>query len=162
MHCPYCSTLRMESDKACLCCGRSFTKGGLTRSQVANWMAFIFAFSMVLTLVFAIAPGLPSFRGGVAAVIAADLSNWIFVIGAAVVGHVVGWIIAPVICSKPGKRRGLAAYIATKGSTLMRLMPSNGVSLEPEQESARNLQEVGKGSRVRSRAAIVDKSGAES
>ena len=80
----------MNTDKICICCGKSLSSGG--RNKLASRIGLIFFVGMAILLTIAIpspSPGSAKFSE----VVAHSITYGLFCMAAGIVGMVIGWVL---------------------------------------------------------------------
>ena len=101
VQCPRCSNLCLKTDASCSACGHVLSR--LTPKRIANCTAILFAILMVVFLVTVAIPRTQGpqpndFRSILVYNVAMNGANYIFIMGALIVGRVIGWVIGAVVC----------------------------------------------------------------
>jgi hypothetical protein len=92
----------MKTDVCCSACGY-FLGRRLTPKRVANLTSVIFA---ILMVVFLVTVAIPQTQGPqsndfgsiVAHNVATNGANYVFILGAIIVGQAIGWVVGVVVC----------------------------------------------------------------
>jgi hypothetical protein len=93
----------MKTDLSCPRCGQFVGRGGITPLLVANCTAFFFAFLMVVFLVTVAIPRTQGSKANdlksiIVDNLATNVANYVFILGALIVGWVVGRVAGAVFC----------------------------------------------------------------